>query len=317
MRVFFQSLLLIAVVFGSVIFAHAEYPEQNINYIVPFSPGGESDISARIQQKHFQRLFGKELIIQYKPGAGGAVGWSSLNHYPSDGYTIMGTNLPHIVLKPMQSGSGFALEDLQNVFFFHFTPDALVVPADSPYKTLADFVSDAQKMPGGVTVAGSGSYANNHVAKTIFDAKAGITTTYIPFKSTADATLAVLGKQVKAHWGYTTVGVAQGEKVRLLAIAANERHPLFPDVPTFKEAGYDYIGGAYRGLAVPKATPQEVSRKVSSMLAKLNQDPQFREQMVAAGFSMIDVPYEKISDFLTMAEKDYFDAAKKLGLIKE
>ncbi len=316
MKKVMHVLVLLAFVLGFAGAAQAEYPDQNVNYIVPFGPGGESDIAARIQQKHFRRLFGHEMVVQYKPGAGGAVGWSSLNQYPTDGYTIMGTNLPHIVLKPLQTGSGFTLEDMINVYFFHFTPDALVVPADSPYKTLADFVEAAKKMPGGITVAGTGSYANNHVAKTIFDSKAGILTTYIPFKSTGDATLACLGKQVNAHWGYTTVGVAQGDKVRMLGIATEERHPLFPDVPTFKEQGYDYVGGAYRGLAVPKNTPPAVCKQVSDMLGKLNHDPEYRQQMIAAGFSMVDVPYEEVPAYLKAAEQEYFDAAKQLGLIK-
>ena len=107
------------------------YPKKDVTYMVPFRPSGKSDISARIQQANFRRLFNREMIIQYKPGGGGAVGWSSLQRYPADGYTMMGTNLPHIVLKPLQKGSGFQLEDIVNVHFFHYTPDAIVVPADS------------------------------------------------------------------------------------------------------------------------------------------------------------------------------------------
>ncbi len=316
MKLLWNIILAMGFVLGIVGTGFAAYPDKDITYIVPFGPGGESDISARIQQAHFRRLFGKEMIIQYKPGGGGAVGWSSLQQYPADGYTIMGTNLPHIVLKPLQKGSGFKLEDIVNVHFFHYTPDAIVVPANSKFKTLDDLVKAAKEKPGMITFAGTGSYSNNHFAKTRFDKIAGITTTYIPFKTTGDAAMAMLGKQVAAHWGYTTVGVAQGDKVRLLAVAGEERHPLFPDVPTFKELGYDYVGGAYRGLALPKASTEETRREVSAMLQKLNDDPAFRKQMVESGFTMVDVPYEDIPAFLDGLNKEYYEVARELKLIK-
>ncbi|OIQ50700.1 Tripartite tricarboxylate transporter family receptor [Pseudodesulfovibrio hydrargyri] len=307
------ALAFILITFGSAL---AGYPEKDITYVVPFGPGGESDISARIQQANFRRLFGKSMVIQYKPGGGGAVGWSSLQQYPADGYTIMGTNLPHIVLKPLQKGNGFNLEDIINVYFFHYTPDAIVVPADSKFKTLADLVQAAKDNPGMITFAGTGSYSNNHFAKTRFDKIAEIKTTYIPFKTTGDAAMAMLGGQVAAHWGYTTVGIAQGDKVRLLAIAGETRHPLFPGVPTFKELGYDFVGGAYRGLALPKASNETTREEVSAMLDKLNHDQKFREQMVQAGFTMVDVPYDEIPAFLDKLKVNYYEVAKELKLIK-
>lgn len=316
MKTLWTIILAVALVIGAFGTAFAAYPEKDITYVIPFGPGGESDISARIQQAHFRRLFDKEMIIQYKPGGGGAVAWSSLQQYPDDGYTIMGTNLPHIILKPLQKGSGFKLEDIANVFFFHYTPHAIVVPADSKFKTLDDFIKAAKETPGAVTVSGTDSYSSNHLAKTRFDKLAGINTTYIPFKSTADSTMAMLGKQVTGQWGYTTVGVAQGEKIRLLAIASEERHPLFPDVPTFKELGYDFVGGAYRGLAVPKAATEETRKEVSDALQKLNNDPEFRKQMVESGFTMIDVPYDQVPAFLEKMTNEYYDVARELKLIK-
>ena len=310
------ALQLFAVLFLFVMIspAQAEYPDRAVNYIVPFGPGGESDISARLQQPYFKKKFDQDLIIQYKPGAGGAVGWASLNGYKGDGYTIMGTNLPHIVLKPMQKGSSFTLKDITNVYFFHYTPNAIVVPADSPFKTVEDLIKAAKAAPGAVTFAGTGTFSTNHLAKAQFDNLVGITTTYIPFKTTADAAMAMLGKQVSAHWGYTTVGIAQGEKVRLLAIAAESRHPLFPNVPTFKELGYDFVGGAYRGLAVPSTTPEAQRVKISDMLGQINKDPKFIKQMVEAGFTLCDIPYAEIPAFLEKQRVEYLRLAESLGL---
>ncbi len=102
--------------------ARAAYPEKPVHYIIPFPPGGESDIGARLQQLVFRRLFGQELVIESKPGAGGGLAWSQLNMFPGDGYTIMGTNLPHIVLQPLEGQVQYKTDDITNVHFYHFTP---------------------------------------------------------------------------------------------------------------------------------------------------------------------------------------------------
>ena len=99
--------------------AAADYPTKPLNYIIPFGPGGESDITARHQQSFFKDKFGQDLVISYKPGGGGAVGWSQLNSTKGDGYTIMGINLPHIIVKPMQKDVGFKTDDITGVYMFH------------------------------------------------------------------------------------------------------------------------------------------------------------------------------------------------------
>ncbi len=211
--------------------AHAaDFPERNVQYIIPFVPGGESDISARLQQKYFEELTGKQLIIQYMAGGGGAVAWSQLNGMPADGHTIMGTNLPHIIIKPMDKSAGFKTEDLKDFYYFHFSPDALVVTNDSPYKTLDDFIAAAKQAPGAVMLSGSGTQSSNDLSHAKFDKMAGITTTYIPFKGTGEAVTALLGKQVNASWGYSTVVANHRDKTRMLAVATDERMPMFPDV---------------------------------------------------------------------------------------
>ncbi|MEO1143626.1 MAG: tripartite tricarboxylate transporter substrate binding protein, partial [Pseudomonadota bacterium] len=243
---------------GTIAFAQTAGP---VDYIIPFGPGGESDISARLQQPFFKEKFGQDMVISYKPGGGGAVGWASLNSLKGDGQTIMGVNLPHIIIKPAQKDVGFKTEGLNTFYMFHYTPDAIVVKADSPYKTLKDLVDDAKANPGQVTMSGSGKASANHLAQIKFDKMTGGKTTYVPFKGTGASTTAMLGGQVKAQWGYSTVGAKQGDAVRMLAVAMEVRHPLFPDVPTFKELGYDMVGGAYRGIALPNTASAETTQK--------------------------------------------------------
>jgi len=287
-----------------------------VSYVIPFGPGGESDISARLQQPFFKEKFGQDLVVSYKPGGGGAVGWASLNGIKGDGQTIMGTNLPHIIIKPAQKDVGFKTEELNNFYMFHFTPDALIVPADSPYKTLQDLIDDAKKNPGKVTLSGSGKASANHLAQIKFDKMVGIKTTYVPFKGTGAAVAALLGKQVKAEWGYTTVGVKQGEAVRMLAVAMEERHALLPNIPTFKELGFDMVGGAYRGIALPNTASAETTKKWSDMIGEINKDPAFQKKMLEGGFAMLDVDAAGMADFMKARTEEYIKDAKEAGLIK-
>ena len=287
-----------------------------VNYIIPFGPGGESDISARLQQPFFAEKFGQEMVVSYQPGGGGAVGWASLNGLNGDGQTIMGVNLPHIVIKPAQKDVGFTTDGLNTFYMFHYTPDAIVVPAGSPYQTLDDLVADAKANPAQVTMSGSGKASANHLAQIKFDKMAGIQTTYVPFKGTGASVTALLGNQVKAQWGYTTVGAKQGDAVRMLAVAMEERHPLFPDVPTFKELGYDMTGGAYRGIALPNSASAETTKMWSDMIGEINADPAFRQKMLDGGFALLDVDAGGMADFMAARSAEYLNDAREAGLIK-
>jgi len=295
---------------------HGSYPDKPVNYIIPFGPGGESDITARHQQPFFKKMFNEDLVISYKPGGGGAVGWSQLNGMKGDGYTIMGINLPHIVIKPRQKDVGFTTEEITGVYVFHYTPDALVVTADSPFKTLQDVIDYAKKNPGKLTLSGSGKGTANHLAQIRFDQMAGVKTTYVAFKGTGKAVTALLGDQVKAEWGYTSVGAKHEGKVRLLAVAMEKRHPKFPDVPTFKELGFDLVSGAYRGIAVPKSTPEPIRAKLSEQIAQINADPEFRKRMENDGMALLDVDYKDYKGFIDAQAKVYIKAATEAGVIR-
>lgn len=296
--------------------AMAEYPEKDVTYIIPFNAGGESDVTARLQEPGFKELTGKGFTFQYRAGAGGATAWSQLNQLPADGYTIMGFNLPHLFLQPMSGNVGYATKDIDIVYIFQLTPHALIVPAGSPIKTLEDYVERAKKAPGSITVAGVGTNSAPNVAQQIFDSGAGIKTTYVPFTGTAASTAALLGNQVQAQWAFITVGVEQKDNVRLLAVALDERHPLFPDVPTFKEKGIDLVDGARRGVAVPKGTPEEIKQKLSDAFAKINQDPKFQKIMADGGYVLVDVPYKQVPEHMDRLGQQYQHAGRLLGLVK-
>lgn len=296
--------------------AAAAYPDKPVQYIIPFAAGGESDIAARLQSKVFQGKFRQEMVVVNKPGAGGALAWSQINSAPGDGYTIIGVNLPHIVLQPFEPGIQYRTEDITPVHFFHYTPDAIVVAADSPFRTFADLVRAAREKPEAVTIAGSGTNSANHVAQVRLDRELGIRTTYVPFKGTGDMIASILGNHVSAAMSYSTLAIQQKGKMRMLAIATEKRLPQFPDVPTFRELGYNWIDGAYRGIGVPKSTPPAVRKQVSDMMDAINRDPESRKRMQDEGFEVLDITVDMVPAFMKERAAEYVNSAKALGLVR-
>lgn len=296
--------------------ARAAFPEKPMRMIIAFAPGGESDIGARQQQIVFKRLFGQDMVIESKAGAGGALAWSTLNTYPGDGYTVMGTNLPHIVLQPLEGNVQYKTEDVTNVHFYQYTPDAIIVRNESPLKTYADLLKAAKEGQDKVTFAGSGTNSANHVAHTRLNRLMGTKTTYVPFKGTGDLVSSVLGGHVTAAMSYNTLALSQKGKTRMLAVASEKRLAAFPDVPTFKELGGDWVDGAYRGVGVPKSTPEDIRRRISDIFSEINRDADFRQKMADGGFELIDVTYDKMPAFIAERTKAYLEIARMMGLAK-
>ena len=296
--------------------ARAAYPEKPVHYIIAFAPGGESDIAARLQQEVWRKKWGHELVVESKAGAGGALAWSQLNGFAGDGYTVMGTNLPHIVLQPLEGNVQYKTEDITNVNFFNYTPDAIVVRNESPFKTYQDFIAAAKAKPGALNFAGSGTNSANHAAHARLNDAAKIQTTYVAFKGTGDLISSLLGGHVDGAMSYSSLGLAQRSKTRLLAVATPQRLSYFPDVPTFRELGIDWVDGAYRGVGMPKSTPEEMRRRVSDMFSEIGRDADFRRKMIDQGLEIVDIGYDKMASFMEGRKKAYLDSAKLLGLLK-
>ena len=298
--------------------ARAAYPDKPVRYIIAFAPGGESDIAARLQQEVWRRKFpaGAELVIESKAGAGGALAWSQLNTMPGDGYTIMGTNLPHIVLQPLEGNVQYKTDDITNVNFFNYTPDAIVVRNESPFRTYQEFIAAARAKPGTLNFAGSGSNSANHAAHARLNSAAKIQTTYVAFKGTGDLVSSLLGGHVDGAMSYSSLGLAQKAKTRLLAVATPQRLSYFPDVPTFRELGIDWVDGAYRGVGVPKSTPEDIRRRVSDIFSEIGRDAEFRRKMTEQGLEIVDIGYDKMPAFIEERKVAYLEAARLLGLAK-
>jgi tripartite-type tricarboxylate transporter receptor subunit TctC len=210
--------------------------------------------------------------VTHKPGGGGAVAWSEFQRTAKpDGYSIVGCNIPHIIGQPMiRKDAGYETDGFKVIMWFHFTPNALVVSKDSPYKTLDDFIQFAKKKPYVGTVGGSGTYSANHLETLRLMKVAGVDLTYVPYTGTGPVIPALMGGHLQAAMTYTPVSVNYKDKFRTLAVAAEERVPAMPDVPTFKELGYDIVGGAFRGVAAPLNTPQPIVDKLAEAYTETN-----------------------------------------------
>ena len=292
-------------------------PEKNILYWQAFPPGGESDISAHHQQLVLRKKCpGIETIIQYKPGVGGAVMWNQMNMLPADGLNVVGINLPHIVLAPFEGQVQYKTEDITPTYWFHYTPDALVVLESSPFKTFQDFVKAAKADPGKITLGGSGINSANHAAHERLDADFGIKTLYVPYKGTGDMTIAVAGGHINGAMGYSAFAINNKGKMRALAVAMEKRHPLLPDTPTFKELGVDWVDGAFRGIGMPKSTPPALRKRMSDLWAALNDDPEMKELAARNGFELVNVGVDQMDAFMADRIKVYTAVAKRMGLAK-
>ena len=293
-------------------------PDKNVLYWQAFPPGGESDLSARHQQVVLKKKCpAVDTIIQYKAGAGGALMWSQMNQLPTDGLNVVGVNLPHIVFQPIEGQVQYKTADITPVFWFHYTPDILVVPEQSPIKNFADFLKAAKADPGKFSLGGSGQNSANHAAHERMNAAFGVKTIYVPFKGTGDMTMAVLGAHVDGAMSYTAFAINNKGKVRALAVAMDKRHPLLPDVPTFKELGVNWVDGAYRGIGVPKGTPPEARKRMAELWAAMNADPEMQQLAAKSGFELVNVGPEQMEAFMRDKVKLYTEGASRLNLGKK
>ena len=318
MKCFLNAMFLIAISLGVTPTFGQICPEKNVLYWQAFPPGGESDLSARHQQVVLKKKCAAiDTIIQYKAGAGGALMWGQMNQLPGDGLNIVGVNLPHIVFQPIEGEVQYKTSDVTPVFWFHFTPDALVVPEASPYKTFADFIAAAKKNPNKMNLGGSGLNSANHASHARLNAAFGIKSTYVPYKGTGDMSLAVVGNQIDGAVTYTAFAINNKGKARALAVAMEKRHPLLPDVPTFRELGVDWVDGAYRGIGVPKSTPPEARKRLSDLWTALNNEPEMKDLAARSGFELVNVGVDQMDAFMKEKTKLYTEGAALLGLGKK
>ena len=263
----------------------AEYPVKPITLMTAFNAGGGSDVSHRILEKFAKGVFDQPIVVTYKAGAGGEIGWTWLVGAKADGYTIGGVDLPHIVLQPMlrpEGQPGYKTEQLSPLCGLVYDADVVMVPEGGPHKTFKDFIEYAKANPGKVKVATVGKLTGDHLFLMQIEKLTGAKFTQVPYSGSGKAIPALLSGEVDAYFGSGS-SFLRMEKTRGLAIGSKERYELCPDVPTFIEQGYAIESGKYRGLATPQGIPDEARRYLEAKFAELCANPEYQAAVKGSG----------------------------------
>jgi tripartite-type tricarboxylate transporter receptor subunit TctC len=260
------------------------YPTKSINYLVVWDPGGQSDRTARLQQPLLEKMLGQKIVIDYKVGGGGAVGWAQFVRSRPDGYSIAGTNLPTIVTQPMLQEVGYKTDQFLPICDFQYTPLVMAVKKDSSYKTIKDFLAAAKTDPGKRSIGGVALWSITHIMAMNLMKDAGIQTQFVPHTGSASLISNILGGHVDVGVIYSDDMVRLKDQVRILAIATREKFPGRADVPTFKEQGFDYDAGVSRGVALPAGAPDYALKKLEKAFVEITNSPEYVQTMVSQGF---------------------------------
>ncbi|MDR3177120.1 MAG: tripartite tricarboxylate transporter substrate binding protein [Desulfovibrio sp.] len=285
-------LALVLLSIGGVALAAPPYPSSPISLIVVYTPGGATDFQARIVSMPAgeEKYFGQPIVIVNKPGAGGMTGWNwCVEKGSKDGYTLVSYNMPHLVAQSIVSKPSFTVDSFEPIANWGADPAVLIVPKNSPLKTVKDFVEYAKANPGKVTVNGAGLYVGHHIATLQLEKAAGIKLTYIPEKGGTDAFQAVYSNKVMSGFNNLADAFRNTDNLNILAIADTKRHAFLPDVPTFQELGYDIDDASvnYRGYCFVKGVPKEAIDKAAAVAPAMFNDPMVVSKMKESGSPLL------------------------------
>lgn len=299
--------------------AQADYPSRPIRMIVPFPPGGTSDVMGRLMAEELGRILKQPVVVENLAGAGGIVGTDRAVRMPADGYTIIQTGVgQNAVAHGLDPNLKYnSLTDFIHLTQVHSGPNVLVVHPSQPFRTVNDVVDHAKKNPGkldyGYTHAASG-----HMAMELFKQTAGIFMTGIPYKGGApllNDLLAGVVPMIFINQDAALPHIRAG-KLRPLAVTSRERNPLYPDVPTISESGYkDFEALSWSGLSVVKGTPQPIVEKLEAAMVQAMATENFRNRLTSVGFVVPPTGARHYTAFVK-AEIDQWTRVIKTGGIK-
>ncbi|HEX2922717.1 MAG TPA: tripartite tricarboxylate transporter substrate binding protein [Chloroflexota bacterium] len=264
-----------------------KYPTKQVTYMTTFDPGGQSDREARRQQPYLEKALGQKVVIDYKVGGGGAMGWAEAARGKQDGYQITGINIPHIILQPMQQDVGYKTEQLLPISLFQSTPQGLMVLKNSPYKDLKSFIDAAKKNPGKLTIGGSSTWSGSHIAALRLEKLTGAKFEYVPFTGAAPSITAFLGGHVDSLMANSDDMVKYKDQSIALGIASEDKFTALPEAKTFKEQGIDMVEIIARGIAVPAGTPDTVVSVLDKVFLDIAKNPEIIEAQKKEGFAPI------------------------------
>lgn len=283
------------------VFAQA-WPSKPVTLLVPFPPGGSTDLIARTLAPKIQEKLGGTFVVDNRGGAGGTIGSAAVKRSPPDGYMLLVTSLGPLVIGPhlMKDVGYHAPSDFDFISLAVQAPNVLAVPASSPHKSLADVIKFLKANPDKMTFASSGNGSSDHLTAELFWQETGTKGLHVPYKGGAPAMTDLLGGQVDATFMNINTGLGniKGGKLRALAITSEKRSPLLPDVPTLEESGIKNVTVySWQAFAGPKGLPADVKAKLNSAIVAGLNDPAVKQKLLDLGFEVVGNTPEQFTAF--------------------
>ena len=312
-------------VISTTAFGEEKYPTEPFTYIVPFSPGGTTDLQARVFEKFWKEYFGVPMAVEYMSGGGGQVGWDALVRRKTDGYTVAGNNLPHIVMQPIFRNTIFTTDDhIKGAIAGLVTdPEMITVLQKSRFQNIKQLIEYARKNPGAVTAGVVGKFTGDWIGLKLFEDITNTKFAEVIFPGSAPQGVSLLGGHIDVMFGNTGDVLTLGpENVRVLAVGAEEvpkiLHPYLDQVgapPAHKE-GIAWYAAIHRGLVAVPGTPQELIRFICEKADKIAATQTYAEAMDKAGLPAYYRPRKEYQDFIRKEKEQMIGILEKLGYIK-
>ena len=316
------ALVLVVLAVTSAATAQDAYPGKPIALVVPFPPGGVADIVARPVADAMGRHLNVPVVVENKAGAGGGIGMGFVAKAKPDGYTLLLALSSISILPEADKVTGrapmYQLNQFTPIARFTADPTVLVVRADSPWKTVGEFVADARKRPGAITYGSSGNYGTMHVPMEMFAASAGVKLLHIPYTGAGPAVVALLGGNVDAlaSGPSTVIQHVKAGKLRVLASWGDKRLASLPEVPTLTESGYGAVFFQWAALFAPAGAPEPVIARLRDAARAAAADPRFVAAMatVETPIQYLDAP--ELQRFWEADAKQLAEAVRRVGKVE-
>lgn len=308
------------VVISSVSFGQS-YPDRPVKIIVPYSAGGTADFSARQIAQKLTEQTKQSFFVENKVGASGTIATNYVAKSSPDGYTLLANDTTYAMLPSLFKTLPWDhANDFEPIAVITQTPVVLVVPENSPFKSVSSLIAYAKVNPGKLNFGSGGAGSSTHLSAEIFQQVAQIDASHVPYKGAGEAMLAVLSGQVDfiITAAPTAIPQLQGGKIKALAITGAKRLPTISSVPTFKEAGLPgYVVSNWFGLAAPKGTPAAIINKLAAEVKKGLADPELKERLAKLGAEPGTVTPAEFKKFIQKETLAWGAAAKQAGLTAE
>ena len=298
--------------------AAQNYPAKPIRLIVPFPPGGGTDLFSRAIAAKLTETLHWTIVVDNKPGAGGNLGVDAAAKSPPDGYTMVMGQTSDLAVNPTlyRKLPYDPLKDLEPVVLVASAPIIIVTAESSPYRSLADIVAAARQKPARLTLATPGNGTVAHLTGVMLQRAAGIELVHVPYKGAAQALPDLMGGQVDLYSSSVSsvIGQIKGGKVRAIAVASAKRSPALPDVPTVAESGYPgFDADSWYGLLMPAGTPAAIVQRVNAEVNKLLALPELRERIGAEGGEALGGTSARFAALLKADLAKWGDAVRQSG----